>query len=249
MSASTRSKKARVVSRRAKRGVLARPLDSLVFLLPLILFYEAVSTAPLEGIAGQSPRVIAFTLIHRFLALFGQVGLWAPPVAVVAILLATHAFSGERWRVHWSEVGRMYIEALALAVPLLLLNLMIPLQAAAETSASLLRQVALGVGAGVYEELVFRLMFITAVFMVGADLLGFDRGATAAVAVLLSAAVFAAHHHHPVGIEPFRFSRFVFRALAGVYLAVIFWYRGYGPAAGCHAAYNVVLALLDHAAE
>jgi hypothetical protein len=37
--------------------------------------------------------------------------------------------------------------------------------------------------------------------------------------------------------------RFLFRTIAGVYLAIIFWYRGYGSAAGCHAAYNVGLVV------
>ena len=37
---------------------------------------------------------------------------------------------------------------------------------------------------------------------------------------------------------------FGFRTIAGMYLAIVFWYRGYGPAAGCHAAYNVALVCL-----
>jgi len=40
------------------------------------------------------------------------------------------------------------------------------------------------------------------------------------------------------------FGVLLFRTMAGAYLAVIFWYRGYGSAAGAHAAYNVLLTLL-----
>lgn len=64
------------------------------------------------------------------------------------------------------------------------------------------------------------------------------------MAVAISSLVFAAHHHPPIGTEPFALVPFMFRAIAGVYLALVFWYRGYGPAAGCHAAYNVALAFL-----
>ena len=55
---------------------------------------------------------------------------------------------------------------------------------------------------------------------------------------------FAAHHHQPFGREPFDVTLFAFRAIAGCYLSIVFWYRGYGPAAGCHAAYNVALAIV-----
>ncbi len=221
--------------RRARRGTLARPLDALVFLLPLILFYEIASLA-------RQDRVIAFDFLRRFFQLFGQVGMWAPGLAVVVILLATHAASGERWQVHWKQVGWMYVESVALCVPLLLLNWAVPLMPDAGWSWTVDR-IALGIGAGIYEELVFRLIIISLMVMIASDLLHLDRGAVAVAAVALSSLAFAAHHHRPIGMEPFEPIRFIFRTTAGVYLAAIFWYRGYGPAAGCHATYNVVLVL------
>lgn len=224
-------------TRAARRGTLARPLDALVFLLPLILFYEITSFA-------RSDRVISFEFLFRFLQLFGQVGFWAPGFAVIIILLATHAASGDRWVVQWRRVGWMYVESLALSVPLLLLSWAVPL-ASGEGGAGVLHRLALGIGAGVYEELVFRLIGISVIVIVAADLLRFDRGGVAVAAVLLSSLAFAAHHHPPIGVEPFRLVPFLFRTLAGVYLAVIFWFRGYGPAAGCHAAYNLDLVVFD----
>lgn len=217
-----------------KRGLLARPLEAMVFLAPLIVFYEVIS-------ATQPTRVIAFDLLQRFFELFGSSGIWAPGVGVVIILLATHVASGQRWAVRWSRVGLMYVEALALAIPLLALNWTIPLESHAMPADVLLSQIALGIGAGVYEELVFRLVFVSMAMMIGTDLLRLPRVPVAVAAILLSAIVFAAHHHQPFGMEPFDPTRFVFRTLAGMYLAIVFWYRGYGPAAGCHAAYNVLL--------
>jgi len=220
------------------RGILARPLDALVFLLPLVVFYEAASLAHPE-------RVIAFDLMRKFFELFGPAGRWTPAMAVVAILLATHAASGQKWTVHLDRVGLMYPEAVALALPLLALNWALPLQAASEAGPSLIDELATGVGAGVYEELVFRLIFISVGVMIGVDLLRLGRGAVAVAVILLSSLLFAGHHHAPIGAEPFDPASFGFRVLAGGYLAVIFWYRGYGPAAGCHAGYNVGLVVLD----
>ena len=217
-----------------KRGVLARPLDALVFLLPLIVFYEIASL-------GHPDRVIAFNLLRGFFSLFGQAGVLAPGLAVVVILGATHIASGQRWTIRWRRVGFMYVEAALLALPLLALNSLIPLTASESTDSSMLGRVAMGIGAGVYEELVFRLVFLSLVVMIGVDLLRLDRTRVAIVAVMLSSLAFAAHHHLPIGVEAFDPLRFAFRTLAGIYLATIFWYRGYGPAAGCHAAYNVAL--------
>lgn len=228
------SDRQRTPQQASKRGVLARPLEAMVFLAPLIVFYEVVS-------ATQPTRVIAFDLLQRFFELFGPSGIWAPGLGVVVILLATHVASGQPWRVRWWRIGLMYVEALALAVPLLALNWTIPLEAHAVGAQAVLPQIALGIGAGIYEELVFRLVFISMAIMLGTDLLHLPRFPVAVVAILLSAVVFAAHHHQPFGMEPFHAMRFTFRTAAGLYLALVFWYRGYGPAAGCHAAYNVML--------
>ncbi len=243
-----------------RRGLLARPLDAFVFLLPLIIFYE------LTSLTRHQDRVIAFDVLRRFFELFGHTGMWAPGLGVIAILLATHLASGEKWSVRWGRVGLMYVEAAALAVPLLALNWAVPLAAwvggtvklsrAVNTAVAafpdgpdhtilpLLDRMALGIGAGIYEELVFRLVLISLVVMIGVDLLRLRRTTVAAAAVALSSLAFAAHHHPPIGTEPFDLIPFTFRTIAGVYLALVFWYRGYGPAAGCHAAYNVALACL-----
>ena len=224
----------------ASRGVLARPLDALAFLTPLILFYELAS-------AIQPGRVVAFELMRKFFELFGHFGVWAPGVAVILILLATHIASGESWRIHWRIVAWMYVEAVLLAIPLLLLNWSIPLAAGIEPGDSLVGRIAMGIGAGVYEELVFRLVLLSIVVVIGADVLRLDRGGVAVTAVVISSIAFAAHHHRPFGSEPFDATLFCFRALAGCYLSIVFWYRGYGPAAGCHAAYNVALAFVGAA--
>ena len=191
----------------------------------------------------QTERVVAFDLLRNFFELFGHVGMWGPGVGLIVILLATHAASGDRWVIHWRHVFLMYFEATALAIPLLVLNWAIPLGPPLSLAPSTVGQLVLGIGAGIYEELVFRLILISVVMMIGVDLLRLGRTRVALAAVVLSSLVFAAHHHQPIGMEPFELTRFLFRSIAGIYLALIFWYRGYGSAAGCHAAYNATLVI------
>ncbi len=219
-----------------RRGLLARPLDALVFLLPLVILSEAGSIA-------RPDQVIAFDLMRKFFGLFGYVGTLAPGLGVVIILVATHFASREKWRIHWSRVGLMYPEAVILALPLLVLNTLIPLTAGAGNGESYFSGLAVSIGAGIYEELVFRLILISIIMIIGVDLLKLGPVRVAVVAVLLSSLAFAAHHHQPIGAEPFDPVRFAFRTIAGMYLAIVFWFRGYGLAAGCHAAYNAALIL------
>ncbi len=229
------------------RGILARPLDALVFLIPLMAFYQIVAMMRPAGLSGRSDHVIAFDLILRVLELFGPFGAWAPPAMVTVILLATQSASGMRWSIKFRRVGWLYIEALLLALPLLALNWAVPMTGVLGISTTTIDQLALGVGAGVYEEMVFRLIFITVLMMVGVDILRLKPSSVAIVAVVVSALVFAAHHHKPIGVEVFDMGRFSFRTVAGLYLAGVFWFRGYGSAAGCHAAYNVALVTLFRA--
>ncbi|MCH8252196.1 MAG: CPBP family intramembrane metalloprotease [Planctomycetes bacterium] len=219
------------------RGLLARPLEALVFLLPLIAFYGLFARS-------ANQQVIAFHVVRVFFELFGEFGRWAPGIAVVVVLIATHAASGEKWRVRWSRIPLMYVEAALLALPLLLLGRTSFVGGASSVAQDTIHAIALGVGAGVYEEFVFRLVLITVLMMVGVDLLKHTKGRVAVFAIIVSSLAFAGHHHQPIGAEPFEWTAFAFRSIAGVYLAGVFWVRGYASAAGAHAAYNVLLIAL-----
>ena len=98
-------------------------------------------------------------------------------------------------------------------------------------------------GAGIYEELLFRLILLSLAAWV------FRRaGATPRVslilAVILSSLLFAAAHHvGPYG-EKWAVYPFLFRFVAGVFFSVLFVYRGFGIAAGSHAAYDILVGVL-----
>ena len=83
----------------------------------------------------------------------------------------------------------------------------------------------------------------TAFVVIAGDLFKLKRSTVAIAAIVLSSVLFSDHHHPPIGTEPFELIPFAFRALAGIYLALIFWFRGYGAAAGTHAAYNTIILL------
>lgn len=229
-------------SQQRPRGLLSRPLDSLFLLLPLIVFYElACLLLEMPDLRAADHRVVAFHLLQVFFELFGTDFAWMPGLAVVIILLATHIVSRQPWRFRKRVVGLMYLEAVAWALPLIAVNHFTRMAAGGLPAPNWVGDMALCVGAGIYEELIFRLVLISFLVMIGSDLLRFSSDTTMVAAVFISAVVFALHHHPPLGAEPFSPVRFIFRCIAGVYLGGIFVFRGYGPAAGAHIAHNLLI--------
>lgn len=120
-----------------------------------------------------------------------------------------------------------------------------------DTEPGLLPNVVTGIGAGIYEELVFRLILIYLLMLLFQDLLKFNKSHSLILSVLIAAILFSAHHHifYIYGQlrpgEPFTFVKFAFRTLAGIYFAALFAVRGFAVTAGAHVFYNIIAALLN----
>jgi membrane protease YdiL (CAAX protease family) len=98
------------------------------------------------------------------------------------------------------------------------------------------QKLVMSAGAGLYEEIVFRLFLMGGMFFAMTRFLNLPRVVAAAVAVLASSVIFSAAHHIS---EPFTMSAFTFRAFAGVLFALLFQARGFAIAAYTHALYDV----------
>ncbi len=219
-----------------------RPLVWLAFLLPLVLLHEIAARA-LGGGRAPGGQVLTHGLIRDVLSFIGLVGDWVPPVVLVVTLLIWHYQRRDRWRVHGWVLGVMVLESVLLAVPLLVVSSLFspapPEMAAAGLGVRLTSQL----GAGIYEELVFRLLLISGLTWLLQRIAQLPRHWALGTAVLLASVLFSLCHFGPVGRQAFEWHAFWFRTAAGVYLAIVFVGRGLGVASGCHAAYNVVRLL------
>jgi hypothetical protein len=105
-----------------------------------------------------------------------------------------------------------------------------------------LERLTLSLGAGLYEELLFRVV-IVALLANGLKLLGFSKLAAGVVATVLGALLFSAFHYiGPLG-EPLKLESFVFRFLAGIAFSALYLTRGFGITAWTHALYDVFLVV------
>jgi uncharacterized membrane-anchored protein YitT (DUF2179 family) len=97
--------------------------------------------------------------------------------------------------------------------------------------------VVISAGAGLHEELVFRVFLMGG----GAWLLSgiMSPGRAWTCALILSALLFSlAHHVGPSG-EAFTFAAFTYRVLAGVFFGLVYQVRGFAVAVWTHALYDV----------
>ena len=147
-----------------------RPLTILVFLLPLVALYETGLFVLLPEHRGILTNLAHETLL-RFFAVFGvTAGLAVPAAALLVVLLVGHLLLRERWRVDPLVLGGMLVESAVLVVPLLVLGQVIArsLPALADGGAldqrigelDFLGKLTVSLGAGIFEELVFRMLLV-----------------------------------------------------------------------------------------
>lgn len=254
----------------------SRPLYAIVFLLPFILFYEIGTFLINTDVLNQSQvRVVAFVWLQHLLQYLGtsdRIAWVAPPLVVIVILIGLQVASRKPWYFCFGDYTPMVLECTLLAVPLIVLSLFFnspavveqggdlagavlsvvsPLARGPEATHSLMANIVTGVGAGIYEELVFRLILICVLMVLFQDLIGLNHQNAIVLSVLISAALFSAHHHvvfvngHLGCSEPFNWAKFGFRTMAGVYFAILFAIRGFGVTAGTHAFYDIIGAVIN----
>lgn len=226
--------------RPAAKGYFQRselPLTSLVFLLPLLVVYE-VGTRYYTA----DSDIRAFRWMQDFFQLFGASGRHLPAMAVVCILLTWHLARRDTWSLDPAHLLGMLFESILLAIPLLLIGKVamiywhyLPLMAVRD---ALVGKLVLSVGAGIYEELVFRLAAFTALSLLFVDILGMKKMWANLLMVVVSSVGFSLYHYW--GFEQFQWQTFVFRTVAGFYFGAVFVYRGFGISAGSHAAYDII---------
>ncbi len=234
---------------------------SLTFALPLLLLYEglaaAVSQSALAGVRNGADVLLK----TAFVALGGRNG-----IAVFGLLL----LGAGAWVV-WRDArkhpgpfrprffGLMLVESIVYAAlfgtvasvltALLLSGPLVVLQASGGAGGTAFgglsweAQLVVSLGAGLYEELLFRVLLVSGLVGLG-SVLGWRRQTAVGVAVIASALIFSGFHYlGPLG-DPLTLPSFTYRFIAGLLLSGLYVTRGFGITAWTHALYDVGLALL-----
>jgi hypothetical protein len=241
-----------------------RPLPSLVFVLPLLAAYEWGVTRLTH--VDAAVRNGADHWMRCWLLDAGLIHAWVLPILLLLVLGTWHVAAKYPWRIKGDTLTGMFGESLLFALLLVVagqsLNLTFqhyglePLAVAGAAAAepSRLSQVVGFLGAGIYEEVMFRLALIPVGFYLLRALL-IPRGISIVLAVAGSSTIFAAAHYldagsgllpgdilaalERVGCDSRLWYGFAFRLLAGVLFSLLLLFRGFGITVGCHALYDV----------
>lgn len=225
---------------------------SLLFALPLLLAYELLeAVAPMRVQGGVVRNGADVILTGLFTSLFGVRG----PLVFMGVVIGgalVLVWRDRRGAMRPGYFGLMLAESALLAflfgivVGMATVQLLGSLRALSAGAGALggtsLERLTLSLGAGLYEELLFRVVLV-ALISNGLRLIGFSKLVAGAFAVVAGALLFSAFHYvGPLG-EPLRLDSFVFRAIAGLAFSALYLTRGFGITAWTHALYDVAVLL------
>ncbi len=256
-------------SQGATAGLLAgywrastRPIVCLVFVAPMLLAYEG-------GLLfwPQAMRNGADVWLRQLLESFGFSQYLLLPLLTCGILLGWHHLRHDTWKIRGNVLYGMFIESMTLGFLLVavaqaqgsFLNELtatrgMPTHCAIVNEGSFLVRAIAFCGAGIYEELLFRLILLSAL-AAGFHRIGITPRVSCVTAVALSSLIFAAAHYQldfnlgawhiatSLG-DTFQWTSFMFRCSAGIFFSVVFLFRGFGIAVGSHALYDIFVSFL-----
>jgi hypothetical protein len=232
------------------------PRHSLTFALPLLLLYELLAfTLSGHALAGvrNGADVLLKSLFIGFGGRHGLAAFGALLLSTGALLVARDIRRGGRLEVRMFPMmaaeSIVYALTLGLVVGALTGLLLGGLTVAGERLAvqtgglGLATQLMISLGAGIYEELLFRVLLVGALAYAGRRFLGWRPWTAGVLAAVVGAIVFSAFHYvGPYG-DPLELPSFTFRALAGLVFSAMYLARGFGITAWAHALYDVFLTL------
>ena len=105
------------------------------------------------------------------------------------------------------------------------------------------QQVTLAVGAGIYEEFLFRVMLISGLTGIIDFVFLWSEKVRKAAALIIAAGIFSAFHFMGDYGDYFSMELFLLRFFAGIILGILYIARGFGITAYAHSIYDLIVLI------
>lgn len=228
------------------------PRYSLLFVLPLLLAYEtlafAISHDAYAGVRNGADVLLKSAFVwlggRNGLLWFGAVLLGAGAILVVRDFRRAGAIV-PRYFLGMAAEAVGYALTLGTVTGLLTSALLraTPMAAGMAGAFDLPTQLMISLGAGIYEELLFRVILVSGLAALARHVLKLAPVPAGMLAAVIGALVFSAFHYiGPFG-DPLELGSFTFRTIAGLIFSGLYLTRGFGVTAWSHALYDIFLTI------
>ena len=218
---------------------------SFLFTLPLFFLYE-VNILFLSWDDILVVRNGADFLMRNILESFDIYGLYGLGLVFFLGLLITYIFfikEDEQQEVNVNFLFIMLAESMLWSVVLYFLLFKFMVLLMNPVGKTILQQVTLAIGAGIYEEFLFRVLLIAGLSGILGFVFMWDKTFKNIIAVVLSGGIFSAFHFMGEYGDFFSMELFLIRFFAGLILGVLYMYRGFGITAYTHSIYDLIVLI------
>ena len=218
---------------------------SFLFTLPLFFLYE-VNILFLSWDDILVVRNGADFLMRNILESFDIYGLYGLGLVFFLGLLVTYIFfikEDQKQEVNVNFLFIMLAESMLWSVFLYFLLFKFMVLLMNPVGKTILQQVTLAIGAGIYEEFLFRLLLIAGLSGILGFVFMWDKTFKNIIAVVLSGGIFSAFHFMGEYGDFFSMELFLIRFFAGLILGVLYMYRGFGITAYTHSIYDLIVLI------
>lgn len=220
-----------------------RPIYSAALVLPFLLTYEL-------GILILQPNVIngGDALIITLMNTLSIHTSFASSLVLLVCFVIWQVRSKASWKLDGGKLQLLFLESFVFAVILFFfmgwISSNLPPGSIVGAPAAIrghLVDLVLFCGAGVYEELVFRVLLLGLLMLVLTKLFHMEKAWAAAIAVVVAAILFSLFHYIGPGGDTWNINSFLQRAFAGVFFSALYVTRSFGVAAASHAMYDILV--------
>ena len=214
---------------------------SAVAALPLLVIYEILIVLSQSRYWGI--RNAADVWIRTFLMAFDlqaqHITFVLIGISLVLIPIAKSRARGVKLKANYFAL--MFAESLAFSLVLgLVLQFILRMGGLSSggPGIGLMQNIALSVGAGLFEEIIFRVILLNLLFLL-LNTLFKKKFVAAVVSVLLASFLFSLSHYVGTMADAWQLYSFMFRWAAGLLFTVLYFVRGFAITAYTHALYDI----------
>ena len=218
------------------------PLYSFIITLPIFLTYE-LGIFWMRNIEFNYIQNGADVLIEQAILRLGFDVIYVSSIIFLFVLLIIIYYQKHHFNslsISRPYLGAMFLESIVYAS--ILFFLMGNLYLMDVSTNDLYCNIILSLGAGIYEELIFRVLLIYVFYQSIKFLFRLGKFSTNFYAIILSAILFSSFHF--IGAESFNQEAFAVRFIAGIFLAFLYVQRGFGITAITHSFYDIFVIFL-----